>query len=86
MNASCEAPYNFYCGSGECIPLKATCDGKSTCKDGSDEDSLYCLFRKCPSTHFTCKNNVCVEQANVCNNINDCGDNSDEEGMCEMKR
>lgn len=32
----------FQCKSGECIPIKYTCDGEPDCQDRSDEDPTEC--------------------------------------------
>ncbi|EJW71110.1 hypothetical protein WUBG_17982 [Wuchereria bancrofti] len=36
-----QCPETYWeCGSGECVPLEARCDGLQACNDGSDE--MHC--------------------------------------------
>lgn len=41
----CE-PFEFQCGSGECVLAARLLDGKDDCDDGSDEGMIYHIFSK----------------------------------------
>jgi len=62
--AACPYPYQFRCGSGECVYDWYRCDGRTQCKDGSDEIcSLYSHAFLFLSSAFSkdCAGTVCVE-------------------------
>ncbi|GIY95882.1 low-density lipoprotein receptor-related protein 1 [Caerostris extrusa] len=55
----------FECGNGMCIPFELTCDGVSACRNGTDEDEIYCKTRMCPLTSSTAPTTVAFQRA-VC--------------------
>uniref|UniRef100_A0A915LAE5 Uncharacterized protein n=1 Tax=Romanomermis culicivorax TaxID=13658 RepID=A0A915LAE5_ROMCU len=81
----CQAVDDFRCQSGDCVPITSTCDGTQQCLDGSDENPLYCITRRCPRLYYTCANRRCIDINKQCDGNNDCGDSSDEL-RCETTR
>ncbi|TMS08113.1 Low-density lipoprotein receptor-related protein 1B [Larimichthys crocea] len=73
----------FQCSHGKmCIPEAQVCDGKSQCRDQSDE--LGCRERTksclvaCAINQFRCFSGQCVSEALRCDGYADCSDRSDE--------
>jgi hypothetical protein len=66
----------FLCGSGECIPLSAYCDGEVWhCADHSDEDNCAC-----GPDQFTCGSGECIPLSAYCDGeVWHCADHSDED-------
>ncbi|XP_076861463.1 low-density lipoprotein receptor-related protein 1-like isoform X3 [Brachyhypopomus gauderio] len=77
-NTSCNSIDDFECGNGDCINYTLTCDGRSHCKDKSDEKQSYCTNRVCKPGFKRCVNGRCVRHGSWCDGHDDCGDNSDE--------
>ncbi len=70
----------FSCGSGECVPKYARCNGVTNCEDGSDE--LAC---SCEPEEFKCDSGLaCIPKEKVCNGVRDCSDATDE-NHCGMQ-
>jgi len=66
----------FACGSGECIPSTAVCDGLVTdCADGSDEAAALCGTTGtggttgCVAGQFECDNGQCIPAGSVCDGV-----------------
>jgi hypothetical protein len=66
----------FQCGSGECIPLSAYCDGEVWhCADHSDEDNCAC-----GPDQFACGSGECIPLSAYCDGeVWHCADHSDED-------
>ena len=78
VNVTC--PFGqFACSSGQCINIEDTCNGRTDCRGGDDENSRYCKTRLCPTGYFRCSNGRCIEMSKKCDRSHDCGDKSDEE-------
>ncbi|CAG7828356.1 unnamed protein product [Allacma fusca] len=68
-------PGQYQCASGECIHPAQLCDGKSDCRDDTDE--LNCDKHTCFSTQFKCDGNetipsVCIPSYKQCDGTVDC--------------
>ncbi|BHF68736.1 hypothetical protein SprV_0301177700 [Sparganum proliferum] len=46
-------PGNSQCRDGACVPLSALCDGRTDCRDNSDEDENFCRDYLTPSIVIT---------------------------------
>jgi len=85
----CNPETDWTCKNGDCIKKGAYCDGKSQCKDGSDEGEKQCCFRgfpqygqkTCgcnPKSEWTCANGECISNTQYCDGKPQCSDGSDE--------
>ncbi|XP_033745630.1 uncharacterized protein LOC117331144 [Pecten maximus] len=68
----------FACSNGESISRTFICDGRSDCRDNSDEFSCSYPVDSCASNQFKCGNGQCVSLALYCDFIPHCTDGSDE--------
>ncbi|XP_012526217.1 modular serine protease [Monomorium pharaonis] len=70
----------FQCNNGECIAGELLCDGRTDCRDSSDETETECKKPEilCPAYAFRCNYGACINGDLVCNGVQDCADNSDE--------
>ncbi|XP_071639428.1 uncharacterized protein [Temnothorax longispinosus] len=70
----------FRCCNGECIASDLLCDGKTDCRDLSDETEAECKRPEilCPNYAFRCNYGACIDKDLVCNGVSNCADNSDE--------
>ncbi|XP_024873756.1 modular serine protease-like [Temnothorax curvispinosus] len=70
----------FQCSNGECIASALLCDGKTDCRDLSDETEAACkgphIF--CHNNAFRCNYGACIDRDLMCNGVSNCADNSDE--------
>ncbi|CAG0910580.1 unnamed protein product, partial [Cyprideis torosa] len=79
---------NFRCGSGQCVPMSAVCDGFTDCRDSSDERNCA---KGCSNAEFTCHALddddpvICLSPSLVCNGNEDCPDGADEKGCPSIK-
>ncbi len=76
--------YEWMCQDKQsCVVVEHVCDGKSHCRDKSDEYEAHCLTWNCTMGAQKCKNNQqCVLVTNLCDGRADCIDGSDEKD-CE---
>ncbi|XP_071556851.1 modular serine protease [Temnothorax nylanderi] len=70
----------FRCRNGDCIASDLLCDGKTDCRDLSDETEAECKRPEilCPNYAFRCNYGGCIDRDLVCNGVPNCADNSDE--------
>ncbi|XP_071564591.1 modular serine protease-like isoform X2 [Temnothorax nylanderi] len=75
----------FRCCNGDCIASDLLCDGKTDCRDKSDETEAECKRPEilCPNYAFRCAYGACIDGDLRCNGVDDCADSSDEDqGLC----
>ncbi len=68
----------------KCISTEHVCDGETTCKDKSDEDTKMCAQWNCSENRWKCKDGLqCINKDSVCDGKDHCHDKSDENNeMC----
>ena len=72
-------PWEFTCGSGECLAQSSVCNRRTECSDGSDERNCSTATPPCAHDYqFQCDNGRCIFHSWLCDGDNDCGDGSDE--------
>uniref|UniRef100_A0A8D2ECW6 SCO-spondin n=1 Tax=Theropithecus gelada TaxID=9565 RepID=A0A8D2ECW6_THEGE len=69
-------PFEFRCGSGECIPRGWRCDQEEDCPDGSDERG--CEEPCAPHNAPCARGPHCVSPEQLCDGVRQCPDGSDE--------
>lgn len=71
----------YVCDDGSCARQGSGCNGRTECRDGSDEFPKYC---GCPSLRqFQCRDGTkCIDAMQECDGITDCTDRSDEHSRC----
>lgn len=73
----------YRCPLGECISKDRLCDGKSDCRDKSDEREDLCRERKkCAPNELQCGDGTCKSKTKFCDKVSDCADGSDEPTTC----
>ncbi|XP_041862489.1 low-density lipoprotein receptor-related protein 8-like [Melanotaenia boesemani] len=75
----CHEQLGFRCGDGSCVSSLKTCDGRSDCKDGSDE--RHCGHVWCKNDEFACHSKQCISTKLLCDGVDDC-DNGRDEDSC----
>lgn len=78
QNTTCPANHLKCEKTNICVEPYWLCDGDNDCGDNSDEDSLHCAQRTCPSNSFRCPNHRCIPATWYCDGDDDCGDGADE--------
>ncbi|KAG1701225.1 Low-density lipoprotein receptor-related protein 2 [Nymphon striatum] len=69
-----------------CVEPYWLCDGDDDCGDNSDEDSVICSTKTCPTHSFRCPSHRCIPATWYCDGDDDCGDNADEpEDYCKSE-
>lgn len=67
----------FQCAHGKmCIPETEVCDGKSQCRDQSDERDCWKQTKSCE--HRCADRKRCIPKKFICDGERDCLDGSDE--------
>ncbi len=62
-----------------CLAFEKLCDDVQDCHDNSDESSVMCSRKTCPSGQWKCDDGQCIDITNVCDGISfHCKDYSDE--------
>lgn len=75
----CPTGYSRCNDGSKCIPSSFICNGRSDCKDSSDEP--FGCHLQCRSDQFKCwYTNKCVQKSQVCDGRADCTDGTDEAG------
>ncbi|KAK1118231.1 hypothetical protein K0M31_015277 [Melipona bicolor] len=69
----------FQCLDGTCVSQTARCDGRSDCRDRSDETN--CTVTTCSGDQFRCLDGTCISIDKRCNQNIDCR-NGEDESQC----
>ncbi|CAD1474699.1 unnamed protein product, partial [Heterotrigona itama] len=72
-------PDQFQCLDGTCVSQTARCDGRSDCRDRSDETN--CTVTTCSGDQFRCLDGTCISIDKRCNQNIDCR-NGEDESQC----
>ena len=66
----CHNQRNIPCPGGVqagCLPASSVCDGSPTCRDGQDEEEIFCGSWTCSPGLVKCPDNLqCIPELNVC--------------------
>lgn len=73
----CET-FSFFCpNDNKCIHDNWVCDGYIDCRNGYDEDPLFCN-RTCKGYKFTCPDGTCIPESQKCDGLKQCPGGQDE--------
>ena len=70
--------FSFFCpNDNKCIHDNWVCDGYMDCRNGYDEDPLFCN-RTCKGYKFTCPDGPCIPESQKCDGLKQCPGGQDE--------